>query len=57
VLAVEAGIDLPLFSSTYSAGAQAAEGLLVAARDGRLDHAALRAAARRVLALRARIPR
>jgi len=32
VLAVEAGIDLPLFSSTYSAGAQAAEGLLVAAR-------------------------
>ena len=57
VLAVEAGIDLPLFSSTYSAGAQAAEGLLAAARDGRLDDGALRAAARRVLALRARIPR
>jgi beta-N-acetylhexosaminidase len=57
VLAVEAGIDLPLFSSTYRAGAQAAEGLLAAARDGRLEGAALRAAARRVLALRARIPR
>jgi beta-N-acetylhexosaminidase len=56
VLAVEAGIDLPLFSSSYAAGAQAAEGLLAAARDGRLDAGALRAGARRVLALRARIP-
>ena len=37
VLAVEAGIDLPLFSSSYQAGAQAAEGLLAAAGDGRLD--------------------
>lgn len=57
VLAVEAGIDLPLFSSSYRAGAQAAEGLLAAAADGRLDAARLREQARRVLALRARIPR
>jgi beta-N-acetylhexosaminidase len=57
LLAVEAGIDLPLFSSSYIAGAQAAEGLLAAARDGRLDATALREGARRVLALRARIPR
>lgn len=57
VLAVEAGIDLPLFSSSYRAGAQGAEGLLAAARDGRLDDDALRDGARRVLALRARIPR
>lgn len=57
VLAVEAGVDLPLFSSSYRAGAQAAEGLLAAARSGRLDEKALRADARRVLALRARLPR
>ena len=57
VLAVEAGIDLPLFASSYKAGAQAAEGLLAAAADGRLDASALREQARRVLALRARIPR
>ena len=57
VLAVEAGVDLPLFSSSYRAGAQAAEGLLAAAGDGRLDATALREQARRVLALRARIPR
>jgi beta-N-acetylhexosaminidase len=57
VLAVQAGIDLPLFSATYRAGAQAAEGLLAAAADGSLDAGALQAGARRVLALRARIPR
>jgi len=57
VLAAQAGIDLPLFSASYNAGAQAAEGLLAAARDGRLEAAALRRGARRVLALRARIPR
>jgi len=57
VLAVQAGIDLPLFSSSYAAGAQAAEGLLAAARDGRLDDDALQAGARRVIALRSRIPR
>jgi beta-N-acetylhexosaminidase len=57
VLAVRAGVDLPLFAASYRAGAQAAEGLLAAARDGRLQASALRAQARRVLALRARIPR
>jgi len=57
VLAAQAGIDLPLFSSSYHAGAQAAEGLLAAARAGRLEAGALRRGARRVLALRARIPR
>jgi beta-N-acetylhexosaminidase len=57
VLAVQAGIDLPLFSASYAASAQAAEGLFEAARAGRLDDQALRDSARRVLALRARIPR
>ena len=43
----EAGIDLPLFSSSYGAGAQAAEGLLAAARDGAARRArAARAGAR-----------
>lgn len=56
-LAVLAGADLPLFSSSYRAGAQAAEGLLKAAADGRLTALRLRAQAKRVLALRARIPR
>jgi beta-N-acetylhexosaminidase len=55
--AVRAGIDLPLFSSSYAAGATAAEGLLAAARRGELDEAALRAASQRVLALRAKLPR
>ncbi|HEX4363513.1 MAG TPA: glycoside hydrolase family 3 N-terminal domain-containing protein [Solirubrobacteraceae bacterium] len=54
-LAVRAGIDLPLFAKSYTAGAQAAEGLLRAASDGRLDAGSLRAQAQRVLALRARI--
>ena len=57
VLAVASGIDLPLFASSYQAGAQAAEGLLAAAGDGRLDPSVLREQAGRVLALRARIPR
>jgi beta-N-acetylhexosaminidase len=56
VLAVKAGADLPLFSASYRAGAQAAEGLLGAAADGTLSGARLRAQAGRVLALRARIP-
>jgi beta-N-acetylhexosaminidase len=51
-LAVRAGIDLPLFVSSYRAGTQAAEGLLDAARDGRLDAEALSAGALRVLSLR-----
>ena len=57
VLAVEAGIDLPLFASGYTASAQAAEGLLAAARRGELDRGVLRDQARRVLALRAKLPR
>ena len=57
VLAVQAGVDLPLFSSTYRDSARAAEGLLAAARRGDLDRAAMRAQARRVLALRAKLPR
>ncbi|HEV7807620.1 MAG TPA: glycoside hydrolase family 3 N-terminal domain-containing protein [Solirubrobacteraceae bacterium] len=57
VLAARAGIDLPLFSSTYRDGARAAEGLLAAARRGELSHDLLRAQAERVLALRAKLPR
>jgi beta-N-acetylhexosaminidase len=57
VRAVQAGIDLPLFSSSYAGGAQAAAGLLAAARRGDLGARGLRDGARRVLALRARLPR
>jgi len=57
VLAVDAGVDMPLFSSSYRSSAQAAEGLLAAARRGDLSRAALLAQARRVLALRAKLPR
>jgi beta-N-acetylhexosaminidase len=57
VLAVSAGVDLPLFSSTYRDSARAAEGLLAAAKRGDLERSALRVQARRVLALRARLPR
>ena len=53
VLAARAGVDLPLFVRSYGVGAQAAAGMLDAARNRRLDAAALRASARRVLALRA----
>ena len=55
VLAVRAGIDLPLFVPGYRAGTQAAAGMLDAARNRRLDAAALRAGALRVLALRAKL--
>lgn len=55
--AVRAGVDLPLFSSSYASSARAAEGLLAAARRGDVGEAGLRAAARRVLALRAKLPR
>ncbi|MFP5364597.1 MAG: glycoside hydrolase family 3 N-terminal domain-containing protein [Thermoleophilia bacterium] len=55
VLAVDAGIDLPLFAAGYRAGAQAAGGLLSAARRGTLDPLVLRDKARRVLALRAKL--
>ena len=57
VRAVRAGIDLPLFSASYFSSAQAAEGLLAAARRGDVGEAGLRAAARRVLALRGKLPR
>lgn len=57
VRAVRAGIDLPLFSGSYSSSAKAAEGLLAAAKRGEVGEARLRAAAKRVLALRARLPR
>jgi beta-N-acetylhexosaminidase len=57
VRAVRAGVDLPLFSATYRASAQAAEGLLAAARRGDLSRTTLRAQARRVLALRAKLRR
>ncbi|HWC25437.1 MAG TPA: glycoside hydrolase family 3 N-terminal domain-containing protein, partial [Solirubrobacteraceae bacterium] len=57
VRAVRAGLDMPLFSSSYRASAQAAEGLLAAARRGELDERSLRAAVGRVLRLRAKLPR
>lgn len=57
VLAVDAGIDLPLFAAGYRASAQAAEALLGAARSGRLDVRVLRDKARRVLRLRAGLGR
>jgi len=57
VLATRAGVDLPLFSSTYRDSARAAEGMLAAAKRGDLERAALRTQAKRVLALRAKLPR
>jgi beta-N-acetylhexosaminidase len=57
VLAVKTGIDLPLFSSSYRSSARAAQGLLAAARRGDLARPALLEQARRVLALRAKLPR
>jgi beta-N-acetylhexosaminidase len=56
-LAVRAGVDVPLFARTYTGGARAAEGLVAAARAGRISRAQLEAGARRVLALRARAAR
>lgn len=55
VLAVRAGVDLPLFASGYGAGTLAARALLEAARSGRLNRLSLRASAERVLALRAKL--
>jgi beta-N-acetylhexosaminidase len=54
VLALRAGIDLPLFVSSYAGGVRAAAGLLDAALNRRVG-APLRASAQRVLALRARL--
>lgn len=55
--AAQAGIDVPLFVGSYGAGAQAANGLVAAARDGRLSRAGLEESALRVLRLRARLKR
>lgn len=57
VRAAKAGIDVPLFVGTYRASAQAAEGLVAAARGGVLSRADLDETARRVLALRKRLKR
>lgn len=57
LLAVRAGVDLPLFASSYADSASAADGLLAAARRGDVSRGALEAQARRVLALRAKLPR
>jgi beta-N-acetylhexosaminidase len=53
--AAAAGADLLLFARTYRAGAMAAAGLERAASAGALPRAELEVAARRVLALRARL--
>jgi beta-N-acetylhexosaminidase len=57
VLAARAGVDLQLFVASYRSSARAAEGLLAAARRGDLSRTTLREQARRVLALRAKLPR
>lgn len=57
LLAVRAGIDLPLFAGSYRAGAQVAAGLVAAARRGELRRAELEGQARRVLRLRAKLVR
>jgi beta-N-acetylhexosaminidase len=51
--AASAGVDLPLFARDYETGARAAEGLVRAAKAGKLDRDELDASARRVLVLRA----
>lgn len=56
-LAVSAGVDLPLFAQSYTAGAQAARALESAARARRIARADLETAAARVLALRGTLPR
>lgn len=55
--AARAGVDLPLFAKTYTAGARAAAGLRDAVRAGALSRRELEAGARRVLAWRATLPR
>jgi beta-N-acetylhexosaminidase len=49
---VRAGVDLPLFAQDYATGDGAADGLVRALRQGRLDEDELRVSAARVLALR-----
>src|SRR5690606_10262761 len=55
--AVSAGVDIPLFAGSYTAGAQAAAGLERAVREGALERAELEAGARRVLAWRRALAR
>lgn len=55
--AARAGVDMPLFAKTYTAGARAAAGLQDAVRAGALSRRELEAGARRVLAWRATLPR
>jgi beta-N-acetylhexosaminidase len=56
-LAVSAGVDIPLFVGSYRAGVEAFEGIVAATRAGSLRLGALRAKARRVLRMRARLAR
>jgi beta-N-acetylhexosaminidase len=56
-LAVQAGIDIPLFAGSYRAGVEAFHGIVAAARSGHLDLGVLRDKARRVLRMRARLAR
>jgi beta-N-acetylhexosaminidase len=50
--ALQAGVDLPLFAQTYTAGAQAAAGLAKAVHSGALPRTALDESTERVLAWR-----
>lgn len=50
--ALHAGVDLPLFAKSYTAGARAAQGLQQAVRSGALQRHQLEEGARRVLAWR-----
>jgi beta-N-acetylhexosaminidase len=52
-LAVQAGIDIPLFVGSYRAGVEAFHGIVAAGGSGTLDVGQLRAKARRVLRMRA----
>ncbi len=56
-LAARAGIDLPLFVGSHRLSAQAAAGVLAAARAGKLSRAGLERVARRVLTLRRTLSR
>ncbi len=57
VLALRAGVDLPLVAGGYALSVAAADGVLAAARRGDLDRATLERGARRVLRLRSRLSR
>jgi beta-N-acetylhexosaminidase len=57
LLAVDAGIDIPLFVGSYHAGVEAFGGIVAGVRSGDLSLSVLRAKARRVLRMRARLAR